>query len=84
MPISEIACLRNLGPKSEAWLNAVGVFTRDDLERVGAVVAFKLVQQHDFAPSINLLSAIEGALRDIHWTDLSPEVRDRLRAAVAD
>ncbi len=84
MPLSEISRLRNLGPKSESWLNAVGIFTREDLERMGSVVTYKLVQQHDFAPSINLLYALEGALRDVHWTDLTLEDRQRLRAAVAD
>ena len=79
MPADDrISQLRNLGPRSEVWLNAVGIKSRADLEKVGSVVAYRWVVEHGFAPSTNLLYAMEGALRDMHWTDLDAEERDRL------
>ncbi|MBT8401357.1 MAG: TfoX/Sxy family protein [Rhodothermia bacterium] len=78
-PDDRISQLRNLGPRSESWLNAVGINTRADLEKVGSVVAYRWVVEHGFAPSLNLLYAMEGALRDVHWTNLDPDLRDRLR-----
>ncbi len=81
-PDDRISQLRNLGPRSEGWLNAVGIFTRADLEKAGSVIAFRWVVEHGFAPSLNLLYAMEGALRDVHWTNLEPDLRDRLRREV--
>ena len=37
--------LRNVGPKSAAWLRQVGVRTQGDLEALGAVDAFIKVKR---------------------------------------
>ena len=68
------AKLRNIGPKSAAWLRQVGLRSREDLEAVGAVEAFMRVKRAGFKPSLNLLYALEGALLDCHWQDV-PEAR---------
>ena len=34
--VSELSSLRNLGGRSEQWLNEIGVFTRADLEKIGS------------------------------------------------
>jgi hypothetical protein len=68
------AKLRNIGPKSAAWLRQVGLRSREDLEGVGAVEAFMRVKRAGFKPSLNLLYALEGALLDCHWQDV-PEAR---------
>ncbi|WP_415206934.1 TfoX/Sxy family protein [Rudaea sp.] len=65
--------IRNVGPKSAAWLRQVGVRTQDDLVRLGAVEAFMKVKRAGFRPSLNLLYALEGALADCHWADLPEE-----------
>ena len=66
--------LRNVGPKSAAWLRQVGLRTREDLASVGAVDAYMRVKRAGFKPSLNLLYALEGALCDCHWQDV-PEAR---------
>ncbi len=66
--------LRNIGPKSAAWLRQVGLRTREDLAAVGALEAFMRVKRAGFKPSLNLLYALEGALPDCHWQDV-PEAR---------
>lgn len=68
------AKLRNIGPKSAAWLRQVGLRTQEDLAAVGSVEAFLRVKRAGFRPSLNLLYALEGALLDCHWQQL-PEVR---------
>ena len=73
--------LRNLGPRSAAWLRQVGLRTREDLEAAGAVEAFVRVRRAGFRPSLNLLHSIEGALLDCHWQEV-PEAR-RLQLAEA-
>jgi len=72
--------IRNVGPKSAAWLRQVGVRTQDDLVRLGAVEAFMKVKRAGFRPSLNLLYALEGALADCHWADLPEERKTALLA----
>ena len=66
--------LRNIGPKSAAWLRQVGLRTREDLEAAGPVDAFMRVRRAGFKPSLNMLYALEGALQDCHWQEV-PEAR---------
>ena len=70
--------IRNVGPKSAAWLRQVGVRTIEDLTREGAVDTFLKVKRAGFRPSLNLLYSMEGALVDCHWTDLSDERKQQL------
>ncbi len=66
--------LRNIGPKSAAWLRQVGLRSRADIQGTGAIEAFMRVKRAGFKPSLNLLYALEGALLDCHWQDV-PESR---------
>ncbi|MDL5366136.1 TfoX/Sxy family protein [Xanthomonas sp. NCPPB 2654] len=66
--------LRNIGPKSAAWLRQVGLRTQEDLAAAGAVGAFLKVKRAGFKPSLNLLYSLEGALTGCHWQEL-PEAR---------
>ena len=75
--------LRNIGPKSAAWLRQVGLRTQEDLESVGAVEAFIRVKRAGFRPSLNLLYALEGALLDCHWQQLPEARRGELLVAYA-
>jgi DNA transformation protein len=73
--------LRNVGPKSAAWLRQVGVRTQADLEALGAVDAFIKVKRAGFRPSLNLLYALEGALLGCHWQQVPEERRGELLLA---
>ena len=72
--------LRNIGPKSMAWLRQTGVRTLDDLKAVGALAAFVRVKRAGFKPSLNLLYALEGAILDCHWQEIPGERRSELIA----
>ncbi len=76
--------LRNLGPKSAAWLREVGVNTRSDLQRLGPVIAYQLVRQRRSGTSLNLLWAITAALSDRDWRDLSADEKQHLRRELED
>src|SRR3990167_1706741 len=65
--------LRNLGPTSSAWLLEINVHTRADLERIGPVLAYRLVKQRQPNTSLNLLWAMAAALSDRDWRELSDE-----------
>lgn len=74
------AKLRNIGPKSAAWLRQVGLRTREDIAAAGPVDAFLRVKRAGFRPSLNLLYALEGALVDVHWQEVPTERRQVLVA----
>ncbi|MCF7222323.1 TfoX/Sxy family protein [Marilutibacter chinensis] len=75
--------LRNIGPKSAAWLRQVGLHTREDLETAGPVEAYMRIKRAGFKPTMNLLYAIEGALCDCHWQEV-PETRRQQLVAEAE
>lgn len=80
--------LRNIGPKSAAWLRQVGLRSQQDLIAAGPVAAFMKVRRAGFKPSLNLLYSLEGALVDCHWQDVPEARRQQLvaeyEAAVAE
>jgi hypothetical protein len=75
-----VAKLRNIGPKSMAWLRQTGVRTLDDLKAVGALAAYVRVKRAGFRPSLNLLYALEGAILDCHWQEIPAARREALIA----
>ena len=70
--------IRNVGPKSAAWLRQIGVRTTEDLARVGPVEAFLKIKRAGFRPSLNLLYSMAGALADCHWAELPEERKQHL------
>ncbi len=66
----ELQTLKNLGKTSSQWLHAVGIHNASDLRRHGAVEAYRAVRARGFRASKVLLYSIEGALLDIHWSEL--------------
>lgn len=79
---AELARLRNLGPVSAGWLVAAGIRSEAELRAMGAVTAFHRVAMHRSGDvSLNLLYALEGALRGVRWDQLPAADRAALRAA---
>ena len=74
-----IESLRNLGPKSGEWLREAGITTIAELARLGPVVAFRLVKQHQPKASLNLLWAMAAGLKGKDWRELSEATKRRLR-----
>jgi len=70
--------IRNVGPKSAAWLRQVGVRTTEDLERIGPIEAFLKVKRAGFRPSLNLLYSMAGALAGCHWAELPEDQKQEL------
>lgn len=75
--------LRNIGPKSAAWLRQVGLRTEADIVAIGPVEAYMRVRRAGFKPTLNLLYALEGALCDCHWQEV-PEPRRQQLAQEAE
>ncbi len=61
-----ISKLKNLGPKSEKWLNEIGIYSISDIKRIGSVEIYRLLKQNGVAASLNLVYALEGAIIGEH------------------
>lgn len=77
---SELLELKNLGMASVNILHAIGVHTYEDLAEMGAVEAYKRIKSRGIHVSKVMLYALQGALMDVHWNDLTPEMKAQLVA----
>ena len=75
---SELLTLKNLGMASVNILHAVGINTRADLAETGAVEAYCRIKERGIQVSKVMLYALQGALMDVHWNDLSPTQKAHL------
>jgi len=72
---------KNIGPKTLERLQAVGVSSLEDLEAMGAVEVYRqLKAAYPRDVSIVALYALQGALLNLHWNALPPEMKAELRA----
>lgn len=77
--MGELSKLKGLGPKSEKSLNEIGIFTKNDLVKLGAIKTFiRLKNECSTRPSLNFLYALVGAIEDKHWADIAKSERTRL------
>ncbi len=74
--------LRNLGPKSQAMLAAVGITSPQQLRKLGSVAAYSKVKRSGTNASLNLLWALEGAITDLPWQQVAREHRTSLLLAL--
>lgn len=77
---NELINLKNLGKTSVRWLDAVGIRTKAQLVSRGAVDIYRLVKSRGFRANRVLLYALQGAIMDIHWSELDPELKANLIA----
>ncbi len=71
--------LKGLGPKSEKYLNEIGIYTKEELGEMGAVQAYiKLQKEGSIKPSMNFLYAMVGAIENVHWMEIAKSERERL------
>ena len=78
-PFHLVETLKNIGPTSAEWLREVGVTTRAKLEDLGPVMVYKMIKHRRPGVNMLLLYALQGAVMDLHWNALPPDVKARLR-----
>ena len=79
---SDLIGLRNLGPTVIRRLAEVGVHTKRDLQRLGAVEIYRRIcvaSPGRTVPVCYYLYSLQGALMDLHWDDLPTDMKTRLR-----
>lgn len=75
---SDLLSLKNLGNTSVNWLLSIGIHNRHELEAIGPVSAYNRIRERRIKVSKVLLYALQGALLDIHWTELDTSLKRRL------
>ncbi len=79
---SELSELTNFGPTSEQWLNAIGVYTKSDLVRLGSIHAYWLMKERGFNLTMNMVYAMEGAILSMKWDELPENLKAELQTAI--
>ena len=77
--MGELSKLPNIGKVLEKQLNDVGINTIDDLVNLGSKEAWLKIKEIDDSACLNRLMALEGAIQNIRWHNLSEEDKDNLR-----
>lgn len=66
--------MRNIGPKSRAWLAEVDIHSMEELKALGAAEVYaRLRFRFGKAISRNMLHALAAAIAGIDWRALPPE-----------
>ncbi|NEO87958.1 MAG: TfoX/Sxy family protein [Spirulina sp. SIO3F2] len=76
--------LRNIGPVSRQWLYEIEIYTLADLQQCGSITAYEMIRSQHPKVSINLLWALEGAILDLDWRELSAEQKAMLRSQLTE
>ena len=70
--------LKNLGMASVNILHAIGINSYEELSDAGAVDAYCRIKARGIHVSKVMLYALQGALMDVHWNELSPDLKAQL------
>lgn len=82
----QLTDLKNIGKKIAGRLNEAGIFTEDDLRRVGAADAHRMIKERhpdETLPVCYYLYSFEGALTDTHWNEIGEKRKRELKAQIS-
>ena len=77
--MGELSGLPNIGKVVEEQLNDVGISTVDELIDIGSMEAWLKISQIDESACLNRLMALEGAIQNVRWHDLSDADKRNLK-----
>ena len=77
--MGELSKLPNIGKVVEKQLNDVGITTVDDLINIGSKEAWLKIKEVDESACLNRLMALEGAIQNIRWHNLSEQDKKDLK-----
>lgn len=77
--MGELSKLPNIGKVVEKQLNDVGITTVDELINIGSKEAWLKIKEVDESACLNRLMALEGAIQNIRWHNLSDEDKKNLK-----
>lgn len=77
--MGELSKLVNIGKVLEEQLNQVGINTTDELINIGSKEVWLKIKEVDESACMNRLMALEGAIQNIRWHDLSEDDKNNLK-----
>lgn len=77
--MGELSKIINIGKKSEKQLEEVGVQTFEELKNIGSKEVWLKIYDIDSSACYSKLCALEGAIQDIRWHNLSNEDKNKLK-----
>ena len=77
--MGELSKLPNIGEFVEKQLNDVGINTYEQLKKAGSMEAWLRIKDVDPSACINRLYALEGAIEGIKKSQLSSEIKEKLK-----
>ncbi len=77
--MGELSKLPNIGEFVEKQLNDVGINTCEQLKKAGSMEAWLRIKDVDPSACINRLYALEGAIEGIKKSQLSSEIKEKLK-----
>lgn len=76
--MGELAALPNIGKVLEKTLNDAGIFTREQLVQAGSKDAFVRIRVREPDACLNMLRALEGAIKGVRWHVLPADKKAEL------
>ena len=78
--VEKLTDLPNIGAVLAERLRAAGIETSSDLKNLGSVEVLRRVRQvcQDDLPCMNMLCALEGAIRGVRWHSIPKNERAQL------
>ena len=76
--MEKLSEMPNIGHELEERLTKVGIFSPSQLIEMGSIKAFQLLHAVDQTSCINMLYALEGAVRNIRWHKLEKSTKQEL------
>ena len=73
----ELTKLKNIGPKSAVRLREAGIESREQIADLGAVEVYRRLRRH-YPASLTMLWALQGALMDLPYYQIPPEIKAAL------
>ena len=77
--MGKLSKLPNIGRVLEEQLNYAGITTVDDLINMGSKEAWLKIKEMDESACLSRLMALEGAIQNIRWHDLSEDDKKNLK-----
>lgn len=71
--------MKNLGEISKKQLKSVGIKSHEELKRVGALEAFKMLEDRGYHPTRNMLYALIGEIENMDWRDVAAEMKSEAK-----
>jgi DNA transformation protein len=77
--VEQLSDLPNIGKDTQNQLNQIGVFSYEDLRKLGAEQAWLKIQEIDKSACIHRLLGLEGAIQGVKKTMLPEERKKALK-----